>query len=178
MSLFIGSAPRLAERHRLRCRLPSRHHAHDALLAPNSSPGVGRISFVKRLQGASLFELPVLARAARVFLHHTCRRAGPGGSFPRARGGEALAGVCQARTPRSDSAADGAAWGRKSLCPGLSLASRCWRESSISSHGLLLIGMFEPVGARCAGPAQSAKVGPACKAQRSGLRAKRNKGRP
>src|SRR5262249_21069320 len=44
MSLFIGSAPRLAERHRLRCRLPSRHHAHDALLAPNSSPGVGRIS--------------------------------------------------------------------------------------------------------------------------------------
>ena len=45
MSLFIGSAPRLAERHRLRCRLPSRHHAHDALLAPNSSPGVGRFSF-------------------------------------------------------------------------------------------------------------------------------------
>ena len=49
MSLFIGSAPRLAERHRLRCRLPSRHHAHDALLAPNSSPGVGRISFFARL---------------------------------------------------------------------------------------------------------------------------------
>src|SRR5215831_11360335 len=47
MSLFIGSAPRLAERHRLRCRLPSRHHAHDALLAPNSSPGVGRISFLR-----------------------------------------------------------------------------------------------------------------------------------
>src|SRR5262252_901770 len=46
MSLFIGSAPRLAERHRLRCRLPSRHHAHDALLAPTSSPGVGRISFL------------------------------------------------------------------------------------------------------------------------------------
>src|SRR5215469_11302142 len=45
MSLFIGSAPRLAERHRLRCRFPSRHHAHNALLAPNSSPGVGRFLF-------------------------------------------------------------------------------------------------------------------------------------
>src|ERR1700682_1545818 len=45
MSLFIGSAPRLAERRPLRYRIPSRYYAHDALLAPNSSPGVGRFSF-------------------------------------------------------------------------------------------------------------------------------------
>lgn len=80
MSLFIGSAPRLAERHRLRCRLPSRHHAHDALLAPNSSPGVGRISFLRAL---------VFLRALGRFARFLCAVAVPGA---RAR----IAATCQA----------------------------------------------------------------------------------
>src|SRR5262249_26866951 len=66
MSLFIGSAPRLAERHRLRCRLPSRHHAHDALLAPNSSPGVGRISLRASTLRDQYFARPVLCAPAPV----------------------------------------------------------------------------------------------------------------
>ena len=65
MSLFIGSAPRLAEDTTRECRLPSWHYAHDALLAPNSSPGVGRFSFGDASRArAPLQEIGLVSRSA------------------------------------------------------------------------------------------------------------------
>src|SRR6187200_3531385 len=52
MSLFIGSAPRLAERHRLRCRLPSRHLRMTRFLRPTPPPGLGAFLF-PNVQGVS-----------------------------------------------------------------------------------------------------------------------------
>lgn len=49
VSPCIGSAPRLAERHHLGCRLPSRHHARKRSRAQPLPPGLGVSRYFVRL---------------------------------------------------------------------------------------------------------------------------------